>query len=300
METTTDTPTAPHAERVQFDSDGTMLVGNLYRAADPGAPAIVVTGTWTSVKEQMANRYAARLAANGLTALSFDHAGYGESGGEPRDVESPARKARDINAAVGFLQRHLGTDRIGALGVCASAGYTAVNAAADPRVHAIALIAPWLHDHDIVRDIYGGEAGVADRMRAGDQARHEFDQTGRVDYVPAVSADDPRAAMPFAIDFYENPSRGGLPQWPNRFAVMAWPEWLGFDPISVAPQLTAPALVVHSDDAAIPQGARKFIEHYAGELRAVWTEGTQFDFYDQDPVVNLAVREAVEHFTRHL
>lgn len=300
MDTTPRDQTPIEIERVEFESDGQLLVGNLYRATDANAPAVVVTGTWTSVKEQMANRYAARLAERGLTALSFDHTGYGESGGEPRDVESPALKVQDINAAVGFLERHLNTDRIGALGVCASAGYTAMNALQDSRVRALALIAPWLHDHDIVRDIYGGEEGVQQRNRDAERAQAEFEQTGIVEYVPAVSGSDSRAAMPFPIDFYENPARGGIPQWPNRFAVKAWSEWLTFDPIAKAPELAVPALVVHSEDAAIPQGAHRFIDTYGGEIHAVWTTGTQFDFYDQDPTVDAAAGHAVAHFTRYL
>lgn len=284
------------AQRVTFESDGVVLVGNLYRAVAPDAPAVVVTGTWTSVKEQMADRYASRLAERGVTALSFDHAGYGESAGEPRDLESPERKVRDINAAVSFLQGHVGTDRIGALGVCASAGYTAMNALSDPRVRAIALIAPWLHDHAIVREIYGGDDGVQGRLSAGKRAREEYERTGIVEYVPAVSSVDTRAAMPFAIDFYENPDRGGIPQWPNRFAVMAWPEWLNFYPITHAGKMTTPALVVHSEDGAVPQGAHRFLDAYGGRITPVWTTGTQFDFYDQDFAVDAAVGKAVEHF----
>ncbi len=53
---------------------------------------MVVTGTWTSVREQMADRYAARLAARGFMTLAFDHTGYGASGGRVRDYESPALK----------------------------------------------------------------------------------------------------------------------------------------------------------------------------------------------------------------
>ena len=296
-------------ERVSFDSDGATLIGNLYRPAprvtcDASAlePAVVVTGTWTSVKEQMANRYAAKLAQRGLTALSFDFTGYGESGGEPRDYESPELKVRDIHNAVTFLvaQPGVDTDRIGALGVCAGAGYTAVNAARDSRVKVLALVAPWLHNAQIVREIYGGQDGVAQRTKAGEDARQRYEQTGEVAYVPAVSADDPLAAMPLHIDFYENPARGALPQWPNRFAVMAWPGWLTFDPISLAPQLTTPTLVVHSEDAAVPQGAHQFLETFAGEITPVWTTGTQFDFYDQDPTVNSAADLAAEHFHSRL
>lgn len=305
---TTTTPATPltptTVDRVSFDSSGVTLTGNLYRpqADQVGAlPAVVVTGTWTSIKEQMADRYAQELAARGYAALSFDFTGYGESEGHPRNYESPQLKARDIHAAITYLTQHpdLDADRVAALGVCASAGYTAVNATTDPRVRALALVAPWLHNAQLVREIYGGDQGVAERMTAGQAAQARYQDTGQVDYVPAVSANDPLAAMPFSIDFYENPNRGALPQWPNKFAVMAWPGWLAFDPIATAPLLSIPTLVVHSEDAAIPQGAHQFINALQAPHQELWTDGTQFDFYDQRAQVELAVTSAAQHF-RHL
>lgn len=42
-------------------------------------------------------RYVAKLAERALAALSFDFTGFGLSGGEPREVESPSLKARNIH-----------------------------------------------------------------------------------------------------------------------------------------------------------------------------------------------------------
>jgi uncharacterized protein len=297
---------APLVERVCFRADGVSLAGNLYhprrRDSSLRLPAVVVSGTWTSVKEQMADRYAAELARRGMVALSFDFTGFGLSGGEPREVESASRKARDIHQAVSFLHAHPRVDpgRVGALAICASAGYTVANAVEDLRVRAIALIAPWLHDAAIVREVYGGEEGVRDRQRAGEAARELYDQTGVTEYVPAASADDPRAAMPMAIDFYTDPQRGALAGWPNRYAVMAWPEWLAFDPIALAPKLRAPTLIVHSEQAAIPDGARRFYDRLTVTKDIAWIPGTQFDFYDQHATVTEAVDRAVTHIARHL
>ena len=64
--------------------------------------------------------------------------------------------------------------------------------------------------------------------------------------------------MPAEVDFYRDPARGAVPGWPNRFAVMAWTEWLRFDAIALAPRVTAPTLIVHSEQAAIPDGTRRF------------------------------------------
>ncbi|GAA2615277.1 alpha/beta fold hydrolase [Actinomadura fulvescens] len=286
--------------KVTFASDDATLTGNLFLPDGDGpAPGIVVAGTWTSVKEQMADRYAERLADRGFAALSFDFTGYGESGGEPRDFEVPEQKIRDIHNAVTFLGAHEAVDgeRLGALGVCAAAMYMSANAVDDPRVRSVALVAPWLHDPEICRGAYGGAEGVAERVAAAEAARRKYEETGEVDYVPVVSGTDPRAAMPMDVDFYLNPDRGGIPQWPNRFAVMAWPGWLTFDSISLAPRLTQPVLLVHSEDAAIPDGARRFHDGLAGPKDFVWTTGSQFDFYDQEPNVTTAADAAAAHFT---
>jgi hypothetical protein len=292
-------------ESVTFPSDGVRLAGNLYRPAGLDGtrlPAVFVVGTWTSIKEQMADRYAAMLARRGLAALSFDFACYGLSGGDPREVESASRKARDMRSAVSFLRSHHGIDpeRIGAVAICASAMYASLAVIDDERIRALTLIAPWLHDQALVELTYGGAQGVQDKLRAADLALARYEQTGVVEYVPAASADDPRAAMPWHIDFYANPARGLLPGWGNRFALMAWREWLTLDAIALAPRIGVPTLIVHSQDAAVPDGARRFYEGLRCEKQIEWLTGTQFDFYDQDPLVEAAVDHAAPHLARHL
>lgn len=289
--------------KVEFDSDGATLVGNLFLPAGrERAPGVVVAGTWTSVKELMADRYARRLAERGYAALSFDFTGFGESGGEPRDVENPARKVRDIHHAVSFLVAHPSVDgeRLGALGICAAAMYMSDNTAGDARVKSLALVAPWLHDAAVCEQAYGGADAVTAKIELGRAARARYDETGEIEYVPVVSATDERAAMPYDIDFYLNPARGGIPAWPNRFAVMSWVDWLTYDSISLAPRITRPTVLVHSEDAAIPQGAHRFHAGLAGPKDIYWTQGTQFDFYDTEPQVGVAVDTVAAHFGRTL
>ncbi|WP_326808712.1 alpha/beta hydrolase [Streptomyces sp. NBC_01186] len=298
----------PLREHVTFAGDAAKLTGHLFlpdlTGTDDAAPVpgVVVAGTWTSVKEQLADRYAEQLARRGFAALSFDFTGYGESAGEPRDYESPELKIRDIRAAADFLTGHpaVSDGQLGALGVCAGAMYASAFAAEDSRVRSLALVAPWLHDRRICEENYGGPEGIDAKKAAAAEARRRYEETGEVAYVPVVSGSDPDAAMPFDIDFYLNPERGGIPQWPNRFAVMAWPGWLDFDAVAIAPKVTAPVLLVHSEDAAVPDGARRFHDGLAGPGQVIWTEGVQFDFYDQSPQVGIASDAAAEHFARTL
>lgn len=205
-------------ESVTFFSQGSKLVGHFYRAEEakkPG-PAIIVVGSWLTVKEQMPSNYAPIAAEAGLSALTFDFSGFGESQGPPREVESARRKAEDIRHAALFLRTREDVDpeRIGVLAICASAGYTAAASIDEPAIRSVAMVAPWLHDAAIVKEIYGGEEGVATRLAKAQVSRERYASTGLVDYVPAASNVDPSAAMYWtgdALDYYLNPNRGAIP-----------------------------------------------------------------------------------------
>ena len=67
--------------------------------------AVVLTGPFTGVKDQVVGTYAARLHERGLTTLAFDHRGFGESGGR-RAHEDSQGKLADLRAAVSRLAAH--------------------------------------------------------------------------------------------------------------------------------------------------------------------------------------------------
>ncbi len=296
----------PKVQEVKFSSAGTPMVGRLYLPGDyqigDKLPAVIVGGSWTTVKEQMAGTYAAEVARMGLAALVFDHRGYGMSGGEPRDYESPVKKIEDFQNAITYLETVESVDasRIGALGVCASAGYLAHAAAKDPRMRSLATAAAWLHEPETVKLIYGGEEGVDKKIESGKAARQKYEKTGEIEYVPAISTTDKNAAMFGEFDYYLNPERGAIPEWSNRFAVMSWTEWLTFDAIEVADNLQIPTLIIHSKKAALPQGAEKFFKGLKGPKTIMWLDGTHFDFYDNDIYVRRAAFLAADHFRNTL
>lgn len=149
--------------KVEFKSQGLVLVGSLHLPAgfseSKKYKAVVVTGSWTTVKEQMADLYAAKLAKEGLVALSFDFRNYGMSEGQPRNYENPELKAQDIKNAVEFLKtlNFVDAKNIGGFAVCASAGYMSVAIANGADLKAVSLVAPWLHNAEIARGVYGAE-----------------------------------------------------------------------------------------------------------------------------------------------
>jgi fermentation-respiration switch protein FrsA (DUF1100 family) len=294
----------PGANRVEFGSGGEKLVGTLFLPAAyrPGvkAPAVVVAGPWTTVKEQTGGVYAAALAERGVAALVFDFRFFGESGGRPRQFESPRHKLEDLRAAVAYLKTLPGVDpdRIGLLGICFGAGYAVAAAAEDPDVKSVATVAAWVHDAASLKAVFGEEE-IARRYKVGASALKAFEADKTVSTVPAHSTADKTAAM-FNVDFYADPKRGAVPQWKNEFAVMSWPGWLDFDALALAPKVKVPLLVVHSDGSALPDNARRLLKAASGPKDLYWTEGNHTDFYDGPAHVAKAADAVAAHFRRTL
>jgi fermentation-respiration switch protein FrsA (DUF1100 family) len=116
---------------------------------------VIVEGSFTSVKEQMPGTYAQKFANEGFVALAFDYAHYGESAGEPRQLESPTEKLSDLRAAVSYLSALPYVQAVGMVGVCTSAGNAAYLGAAQPRVKALATVAAFLPSPALDSTMYG-------------------------------------------------------------------------------------------------------------------------------------------------
>lgn len=301
----------PGENRVTFVSEGDTLVGRLYLPATyrdgDRLPVVVVTGPWTTVKEQVSARYARKLARAGLAAMTFDFRGFGESGGGPRAWESAARKVADLRRAAEYAgalpvaARDAAGPKVGGLAVCFGAGFMARSIAEGAPYRSFATVAAWLHDPRSLEQTFGA-AEVARRYRVGRAAAAEYARTGRVEYVPAASTTDKTAAM-YQVDFYSSADRGLIPQYDNRYAVMGWPEWLGLDGLALAPAVRVPTTVVHSDGSALPANARTFYQDLAtpaADKHLVWLTGQHTDFYDREPQVTQAAAAVAQHFARTL
>ena len=282
------------ARSVSFDSHGNLLQGALYlpeTAATP-LPAVVVTGAWTTVKEQMAGTYARELAVRGYAALAFDFTGWGQSEGTPRYVEDPATKTADIHAAAAFMaaREEIDPARIAGLGICASSGYMAAAVADDDKFQRVALVAPWLHDPAMAEDIYGGADAVAGLIAASEAE-------GAADTVlPGASATDANAVM-VQVPYYTEADRGLIPAYDNKFSVAGWKPWLTYDAQASADRLTKPMLMVGSPAIALPAGAEAYAARARASVKTLWLgkDVAQFDFYDREDVVT-ASADAIAEF----
>src|SRR4051812_40524641 len=212
--------------KINFGRDGLTLVGNLFTPENFDEnghyKAVIVEGSFTSVKEQMPGTYAQKFADQGFVALAFDYGHYGESAGEPRQLESPAEKLSDLQAAVTYLHSLPYVQAVGMVGVCTSGGNAAYLGAAEPRLKGLATVAAFLPGPALFNLMYG-EEGVAKRKKAAADSRRKYEETGKVDFVPAYSEVN-QSAVNYgptgSFDYYLNKARGNVPEYRNESAVM--------------------------------------------------------------------------------
>lgn len=122
---------------------GITIAADLYQPKTGGAgklPALVLSGPFGAVKEQVAGLYAQTLAERGFVTLAFDPSFTGESGGAVRNVASAEFFTEDFSAAVDYvgLLPNVDRGRIGAIGICGLSGMALTAASGDSRIRAVA------------------------------------------------------------------------------------------------------------------------------------------------------------------
>lgn len=296
-----------HTEPLDFTVGASTVAAVLRRprGGEP-APGVVLTGPFTGVKEQVVAGYAERLSAAGLATLVFDHRGFGESEGEPRQHEDSAGKLADLRAATSALAAHPATNpsRLGCVGICLGGGYALKHSAFDPRIRATAFVAAAFNDPRVMRGGMGEEnyrAAMAE-FAALEQRQHD---TGEMEYLPAVDPDGGEAAMPGREPWdYYGTERSASPGWRNRVTRSSLRELLTFDAAMGADFLApTPALFVHGrrDDFCSPRAAQAVYNRVRSAKEFLWLDTTNhIDLYDQPAYVEPAAARVVAWFAEHL
>ncbi|WP_226366856.1 alpha/beta hydrolase [Pseudonocardia sp. ICBG162] len=275
--------------------------------------AVVLCGPGSSVKEQIAAGYAARLAAAGFVALAFDPAHQGESGGEPRDLEDPYRRSEDVSYAVDALTTVAGVDpaRIGALGICAGGGYTVHAARTDHRIAALGTVVAV--DIGAARRGRGpaadGVATALDDLAAERTAEVLGGTLDRVNWLPDSAEDAAAAGLTDvdalqAVTYYRTP-RGHHERSTNRRLRRSDSLLIGFDAFHLADRLlTQPLQVVvagrRGSTGQYEDGER--LRRLAPNAEGpVVVEGAgHYEMYDVPEYVDRAVGSLSAFFRRHL
>lgn len=301
---------------VTFKSDGRDIVGHL-RTPDgfheEGSYAsVVVVGPGSSVKEQAGGIYAEKLAARGYVTLVFDPSYRGESGGQPRDLESPAARVEDIRCAVDFLVTlpYVNEDAIGLAGICAGGGY-AVNAALiERRFKAVGTV--------VANDIGSAfrrtppEADAVETLLAAVARQRTAEARGgeqqRVPWLPsleevkAAGIDDP--SLLNAIDYYATP-RGYAEGRTNERLLVGDALLLGFDAFHLVGELLVqPLQVIVAGKLGTTfsyEGSKTLWERARNRKDFLVIEGADhYDMYDRPEYVDLAIDSLAALYAEHL
>ena len=295
----TATATQNTVQHMNLDTAVGPLATNLYLpqgVAKP--PVVIVTGAWTTVKEQMPAIYAEALVKQDFAVVTFDFRGWGASADAVRFLEDPTRKTEDIRAVIDAVAKLPEVDgkRIAVLGICASAGYVLDAVAGNKAVAAAAVVAPWLHDKALAAAIYGGEEGVQALLAKAMEAECSPEPI----YIEAASTTNKESLM-YQAPYYTEVDRGLIAQYDNKFNVASWDGWLNYDAQLSATRQDKPVLMVASEAMALPAGTHYYLDKAGKNVTALWLNDIdQFAFYDQPEAVGASVEAITGHFQAYL
>ncbi|MFE4218643.1 alpha/beta hydrolase [Streptomyces sp. NPDC056844] len=295
---------------VTFPSNGIDIAGHLYLPDTTNASpltAVVVGHPGSGVKEQTSGTYAQQLAEAGLAALAFDAAYQGESSGTPRGLEDPAQRVEDFKAAVSYLTTRpdIDSDRIGALGICASGGYVIPAAVGDHRIRAVATVSAvdlslnfrlgpdGTQDPTLIQNLLDTAATARTAEAAGQPAPTLPIRT---------TQEEARAAGRYAYEGWEyySTDRGRHPRQTDAFPFPSIDRIVNFDAFHLIDLIAPRALLMIAGDEAATAWMSEEATKKANEPKRLHRiEGaSHLDLYDR--YVPQVVTELVPFFTENL
>lgn len=297
-------------EKITFESEGLKVIGNLSRPQNTKEvtplPAVLIAGAMTGVKEQVAGSYAKRLAESGFVTLALDHRHFGESEGEPRQHEDPAKKMEDFKNAISFMStiKDIDREKIGACGISMGGGYMLQLAAFDRRVKAVSIVASGLNLGDTLSEMLGKE-GFVNFLKEHNTARQKHYETGEIQYIPAVSTDNKPAAMTGDEPFgYYGTSRAWSPGWVNRYTTESIENLMSYNAVPYAHHVSpTPLLIVHGrkDKYCLPKFAQQVYDEAGEPKEILWLDTTNhIDLYDNEKYVGHTINKIEEWFNTYL
>lgn len=272
-------------------------------------PAVVVSHPGGGVKEQTAGTYAAELAKAGFVAIAYDASYQGESGGEPRQLENPHIRTEDVSAVVDYLTTlaYVDNERIGAMGICAGAGYSANAALQDHRIKALGTVSA-VNIGQMFRNGWENTVKDADALpyiEAGSNAR-TADAAGaakaRMPLAPEKEGDAPNEELRQAWEYYHTP-RAECPTAPGFATARSLNQIITYDAYHKAEAfLTQPILAVAGSVAGSKWMSDDLLARAASKDKAMHiVEGANhMDLYDGKPFVAEAVSVLAPFFQSRL
>ena len=272
-------------------------------------PAVIVSHPGGGVKEQTAGTYAKKLAERGFVTIAYDASYQGESGGAPRQLENPYIRTEDVSAAVDYLTTlpYVDNDRIGAMGICAGAGYTANAAINDRRIKAVGTVS-MVNIGQMFRNGWLGDVKDADAIpsvQAGDDARTS-DAAGNpiatIPLAPMNEADAPNEELRQAWEYYHTP-RAQHPNSPGYATARSLAQIIPYDAYNKAEAfLTQPLKMVVGSDAGSKWMSDDLLARAASDDKSlhIVDGANHMDLYDGAAFVDEAVGELAPFFETNL
>ncbi|MFU3924534.1 alpha/beta hydrolase [Pseudomonas citronellolis] len=272
-------------------------------------PTIVVAHPGGGVKEQASGLYARKLAEQGFLAIAFDASFQGESTGMPRQLENPYIRTEDISAVIDYLTTlpYVDANRIGAMGICAGAGYTANAAINDRRIKAVGTVSA-VNIGQMFRN--GWENTVKDAealpyIEHGSQARTQDAQGKELATLPLApmrEEDAPNEELREAWEYYHTP-RCEHPNAPGFMTARSLPQIITYDAYHKAEAfLTQPLQIVAGTQAGSKWMSDDLLARAASSDKHLHLiEGANhMSLYDKQPYVDEAVSVLAGFFQSRL
>ena len=271
--------------------------------------AVVVSHPGGGVKEQTAGLYAKKLAEHGLITIAFDRSFQGESTGEPRQTENPYVSTEDVSAVVDYLTTlpYVDADKIGAMGICAGAGYSANAAINDRRIKALGMVSA-VNIGQMFRNGWDSSVKDADALpylEAGSAARTadaSNNSLATMPLAPLKEEDAPNAELRGAWEYYHTP-RCEHPNAPGFTLARNLMQIITYDAYHKAEAfLTQPILAVAGSNAGSKWMSDDLIERAASKDKQVYVVNgaDHMDLYDVPKYVHEAVSQLAPFFNARL
>lgn len=302
-------------EKVSFKNANLNMAGDLYLPVDMSSnkkyAAIVCVHPGGGVKEQVSGLYAGKLAEMGYVALAFDASHQGESEGEPRYLEDPAKRVEDIHSAVDYLVTlpYVDENRIGAVGICAGGGYAVSAAQTESRIKAVAGISS-VNIGTFFREGLGGGVPVSVQLETlaavGKQRTAEARGAAPVyiSYVPE-SADGFDESTPElmreAYDYYRTP-RAQHPNSSNQMLFTSCDRIMAYSAFSQIDTLLNKPLLMIAGEAADTRYFSEEAYRLAKEPKELFLVkgATHIALYDMPDFVKQVSGKLEEFFGKYL
>lgn len=271
-------------------------------------PALVVSHPGGGVKEQTAGLYAKKIAEQGFVTIAYDASYQGESTGEPRQLENPYIRTEDVSAVIDYLTTlpYVDTDNIGAMGICAGAGYTANAAINDHRIKAVGMVSA-VNIGSMFRNGWENNVKDADAMPyllAGANAR-TADAKGDLQTMPLApmkEEDAPNEELREAWEYYHT-NRCQYPTAPGWTTLRNLTQIITYDAYNKAEAFfTQPLLAVVGSNAGSAWMSEDLIERAAStdKTKYVIEGANHMTLYDGENYVKEAVSQLAPFFKKNL